>query len=185
MTQPLLIGFSQCFIISQITTSKLCGFIVVLEAVKVGQAQLPSWKQCLKHILLGSWQTGFNLMFRQVTFGKIGFLFPSWWFLSWIQSQTFSHNFIYIIYIIFIKVNCVAINKRLCIAAIPYICIISKKYIWLSSFPVFRFSSSTEQSSSRLMRRHRRRRRKPKASNMDRVRPHSRTGLQTSTRLLI
>uniref|UniRef100_A0A3B4UKU4 Dishevelled segment polarity protein 3a n=1 Tax=Seriola dumerili TaxID=41447 RepID=A0A3B4UKU4_SERDU len=36
-----------------------------------------------------------------------------------------------------------------------------------------RFSSSTEQSSSRLMRRHRRRRRKPKASNMDRVRPHT------------
>lgn len=38
---------------------------------------------------------------------------------------------------------------------------------------LYRFSSSTEQSSTRLMRRHRRRRRKPKASNMDRVRPQT------------
>lgn len=67
-----------------------------LEAVKVGQAPLSLWNQCLKHILLGSWQTGFNLMFRQVTLGKITFPFPSWWFLSLIQSKIFSNNWIYI-----------------------------------------------------------------------------------------
>lgn len=43
----------------------------------------------------------------------------------------------------------------------------------LSKICCYRFSSSTEQSSTRLMRRHRRRRRKPKASNMDRVRPQT------------
>lgn len=43
--------------------------------------------------------------------------------------------------------------------------------LFLKYSVLYRFSSSTEQSSTRLMRRHRRRRRKPKASNMDRVRP--------------
>uniref|UniRef100_A0A671Z380 Dishevelled segment polarity protein 3a n=1 Tax=Sparus aurata TaxID=8175 RepID=A0A671Z380_SPAAU len=57
-------------------------------------------------------------------------------------------------------------NKEICHSIRLY----DFQKICFSSFPVFRFSSSTEQSSSRLMRRHRRRRRKPKASNMDRHR---------------